>query len=150
MTVAVVMLSVLCLVNLLLTLGLARRIRAELPPVVLPPGSLVDAALDPPTLVGFFSPGCGPCHESLPEFVARAGRAPAGRTLAVIVGGGERADEMVAALTDVASTVEEPRGGTLATAFAVKGFPAFALVGDDGRIEASGSDLASIPRLVAA
>jgi hypothetical protein len=149
MIVAVAVLSLLCLGNLLLTLGLARRINQEEPPaVLLPPGSVVDVALEPPTLVGFFSPGCGPCRERLPEFVTRARRAPSGRTLAVVVG--DSADAMVASLTDVASVVVEPRGGALATAFGVRGFPAFALVGDDGRIEASGTDLASIPQLVAA
>jgi thiol-disulfide isomerase/thioredoxin len=150
MIVAVVVLTLLCLVNVLLTLGLARRIREEPPAVMLPPGSRVDTALEPPTLIGFFSPGCGPCNERLPEFVARARRAPAGRTVAVVVGDGEHADDMVATLTAVTSTVVEPRGGTLATTFGVKGFPAFALVGDGGRIEASGTDLASIPHLAAA
>lgn len=148
MIVAVVALSFLCLVNLLLTLGLARRIREEPPEVMLPAGAHTDAALEPPTLVGFFSPTCGPCQERLPEFIARARRAPAGRTLAVVVGDGSA--DMVALLTGVASTVVEPRGGELSTAFGVKGFPAFALVGDGGRIEASGSDLAAIPHLVAA
>ena len=149
MIVAVAVLSLLCLGNLLLTLGLARRINEQEPPaVLLPPGSVVDVALEPPTLVGFFSPGCGPCQERLPDFVARARRAPAGRTLAVVVG--DAADTMVASLTGAASVVVEPRGGTLATAFGVRGFPAFALVGEHGRIEASGTDLASIPQLVAA
>ena len=41
-------------------------------------------------------------------------------------------------------------GGPVAKAFGVRGFPAFALVGDDGRIEAAGNDLGSIPILVAA
>ncbi|GAA0900336.1 hypothetical protein GCM10009557_76450 [Virgisporangium ochraceum] len=154
MIVAITMLTLLCLLNLLLTLGLARRIRVEPPAVVLPPGSRVDPAFDPPTLVGFFSPGCGPCHERLPEFVARARRAPAGRTVAVVDGDGGSADDMsaddmVAALGDAVSTVVEPPGGELSTAFGVRGFPAFALVGDGGRIEASGTNLAAIPHLVA-
>lgn len=150
MIVAIVMLTLLGLLNLLLTLGLARRIREEPPAVMLPPGARVDTTFEPPTLVGFFSPGCGPCHERLPEFVARARRAPAGRTVAVVVGDGERADDMVTTLGGAVSTVVEPGGGTLSTAFGVKGFPAFALVGDGGRIEASGTDLAAIPHLVAA
>ena len=148
MIVAVVALSLLCLGNLLLTLGLARRIREEPPAVLLPPGALVDVPLDPPTLVGFFSPGCGPCQERLPDFVARARKAPAGRTLAVVVG--DDGDAMVEQLTGVADVIVEARGGALATAFGVKGFPAFALVGDGGRIEASGTDLTSMPHLVAA
>ena len=83
MIVAILVLTLMCVLNFLLTLGLARRIREEPPAVMLPPGSRVDTTFEPPTLVGFFSPGCGPCHERLPEFVARARRAPAGRMVAV-------------------------------------------------------------------
>src|SRR5262245_15248187 len=106
--------------------------------------------LSAPTVVGFFSPGCSPCHERLPDFVARARRAPSGRTLAVVVGDGDDSEAMVASLAEVALVVVERRGGALTTAFGVRGFPSFALVGEAGLIEASGTDLASIPTLVPA
>jgi hypothetical protein len=55
---------------------------------------------------------------------------------------------MVASLAEAALVAVEPRGGALAKAFGVRGFPAFGLVGEGGRIEASSSDLASIPILI--
>jgi hypothetical protein len=168
----VIALSLLCLGNLILTVGVVRRLRehtaildtlaGEPPEVMRPAGAVVDdfAAtagdgtpvardlLTGQTLVGFFTPGCGPCQEKLPEFLARAGKAPGGRSLAVVVdanGGGAMAER----LADVALVVVERSGGPVATAFGVRAFPAFALVGPEGRIEASG-DLAAIPVVVAA
>jgi thiol-disulfide isomerase/thioredoxin len=173
MTAAAVLLGLLGLGNLALTAALAHRLRehatildilAGPPPAVMravgePVGAFTTAARDgspisldllpAPILVGFFSPGCGPCHAQLPDFVARARRAPRRRTLAVVAGTRGR-NEMAASLAEVAIVVVEPPGGTLATAFGVSGFPAFGLVGEDGRIEACGTDLASIPILIAA
>ncbi len=111
-----------------------------------------------PTIVGFFSPGCGPCKERLPEFVTRVRHAPAGRALAVVVtakvdtnsGTDSEAEMMVSRLSEVALVVVEPTGGPVAKALGVRGFPAFGLIGDGGRVEASGVDLASIPVLVSA
>jgi thiol-disulfide isomerase/thioredoxin len=172
--VAVVVLTLLCLGNLLLTVGVIRRLNehtaalddlaGEPPGVMRPAGETVDGfatiardgtpvtleSLGGPTLVGFFSPGCGPCHERLPQFVARARRTPAGRALGVVVGAGAEAQDMAAELADVATVVVEDSRGVLSTAFGVKGFPAFALVDADGRIEACSVDPASIPLLVAA
>jgi hypothetical protein len=167
---AVVALSLLCLGNLVITVTVVRRLNEHTtaldrlegapPEVIRPAGATVDdfAAtahdgtvvardlLAVPALVGFFSPGCGPCHERLPEFVARARRAPAGRTLAVVVGADS---DMVERLAEVAAVVVEQPGGPLVDAFGVRGFPAFALIGEHGRIEASGIEPAALPLLVA-
>ena len=177
MTVAVIVLSLLCLGDLILTVGVVRRLRehssalnhlAGDPPAVLrSPGEVVDDftastvngepvgrdRLDARTIVGFLSPTCGPCREQLPAFVARARQAPSGRTLAVVVGSGAAADDLATELADRLGdrfVVQEPPGGPVATAFGVDGYPAFALVGPGGRIEAGGFDLATIPVLVAA
>ncbi len=173
-------LSLLCLGHLALTIVLVRRLNehtvvldriAGAPPEVMrPTGEVVDdfAAtacdgtpvasdlLAAPAVVGFFSPGCGPCKERLPEFVARLRHAPASRALAVVVGvegdnsTDRETDMMVSSLSEVALVVAEPPGGPVAKAFGVRGFPAFGLIGDGGRIVASGTDLASIPVIVAA
>jgi hypothetical protein len=55
----------------------------------------------------------------------------------------------VADLTGAAIVVLEPPDGPVARAFGVRGFPAFALVGDGGRIEATGTELTALPVLVA-
>ncbi|MDW5326953.1 TlpA disulfide reductase family protein [Plantactinospora sp. KLBMP9567] len=94
---AVVLLGALCMVNLLLTFGILRRLREQtaelsrlsgaLPPGMPAPEELVgtpvpafaataidgtpvtrDSLMGRPGLVGFFSAGCAPCHEQAPVF----------------------------------------------------------------------------------
>ncbi|GAA1892024.1 TlpA family protein disulfide reductase [Asanoa iriomotensis] len=175
MAVAVAVLGLFCLANLLLTVGVVRRLRdhsamLELvggPEVISPVGSAVDeyaaVAIDGAsvrrdllvglTLVGFFSPTCGPCHERLPLFVTRARLMPAERVLAVVVGQGDDDSdgtrEIVGRLTEVATVVVEPPNGVLAQAFGVRGFPAFALVDASGEVVGAGTDPATLPVAVA-
>jgi peroxiredoxin len=116
LTAAVVLLGVLCLVNLVLTLKMIRRLgehsarlAAKSAPVP-PPFALgmPDGAMAPeftattvngdrrsltdfsgaPSLVAFFTPGCVGCRQQLPEFAEFARRFPggAGHVLAVISG----------------------------------------------------------------
>ena len=170
MTAVVVALSVVCLLNLLFTVGVVRRLHehttlldtmsAHSPQAMRPAGAIVDdfaaTAVDGTplarglltglTVVGFFYTTCKPCHERLPEFVAAAGRTPGGRArvLAVVTGTGDDHADMVAALTDVAVVVVESRDGVLTRAFGVRAFPAFGLVDEAGHIVASGTDLGAI------
>jgi hypothetical protein len=110
LTAAVVLVGVLCVLDLVLTLGVIRRLRdhsdrltklaehptAEYPDpeIMAPKGSTVGGfsavttegeavaleLLDGPTLVGFFAPGCDACKEQLPEFINRAVDMPGGRS----------------------------------------------------------------------
>ncbi|MGK5554648.1 TlpA family protein disulfide reductase [Actinomadura kijaniata] len=163
---AVVLVGALSLLNLLLTLGILRRMRADalrpggnaghgVDPFALKPGSPVGefTALtsegDPVTretltgVVGFFSAGCEPCHELLPDFVARARELGRDHVLAV-VGGDDR--DLVAALTPVARVVlAEPDGGPVARAFRNEWTPALYLVGPDGRIAATAARVEELP-----
>jgi thiol-disulfide isomerase/thioredoxin len=108
LTAAVVLVVLLCLLDLLLTLGVIRRLRehanqlAQLPPGLsagfpeelgVPVGETVAGfaatttsgelvsreLLASRTFVGFFAPGCGPCEEQLPGFVEYARAMPGGR-----------------------------------------------------------------------
>ena len=162
----VALISVLCVMNLALMIAVTRRVReqgellARLPKARphaqrLPRGtqvpdftavtmtgasrSLADMA-GSRALVGFFSPGCPPCHEQLPEFArfARAIPGGAGQVIAVLTGAERSAAEFVAELDGVAAVVFEQSGGPVATAFSAPGFPSFYLMDADGRIEASG------------
>lgn len=161
---ALLLVGVVTSLNLLLTLGVIRRLRehtarlAELPAggelwppeLVLPAGSqpgdfhaeTVDGgevslgALARPALLGFFSPSCEPCREWIPRFVRAAGDLPHGRAqaLAVVVGDAAEARDEVAQLRQVAQVVVEPLDGPVSQAFAVKGWPVLCRLGEDGTI----------------
>lgn len=161
---AVVVVGVLCVLNLLLTYGVIRRLRehnellgqrrAGMPDLVIGAGSAVGAFTastidgDPlnvddlatGTLVGFFSPGCSACVEQLPRFVDVAAAHPGGqdRVLAVVVGSEDGAAEYVSSLSPKARVVVEPHGSEIEKAFTVKGYPVFALVGAGGVVTVSG------------
>ncbi|WP_026212553.1 TlpA family protein disulfide reductase [Longispora albida] len=162
LTAAVVLVGGLCVLNLLLTLGVIRRLRehTELlsrrgsvaddrtpqPGQVIgefSSGGLVTADLGERTLVGFFSPSCAPCKEMLPSFVELA-KGYAGPVVAVVVAAGdEDAPGSVAALEPVARVVVEAPGGAAGKAFGVSAWPTF-LVVSGGRVEVAGHDVDSV------
>jgi hypothetical protein len=160
----VVVALVTTVLNLLLLLGVIRRLReidARLAPVPAgsagpPTGSTVDpltattvagravSTVDRvrATLLGFFSPGCAPCADSIPAFVDLA----AGfTTVAVIVGD----DASYAARLAAVDVVVEPDGGPWATALQVTSFPTFCLVDRDGVVLGSGNGISDLPTLTA-
>lgn len=168
---AVVLLAVLTLLNIALLLAVVRRLRehetrlsslgtavaagGSLVPEVMAPvghriseftaesvdGRLVDrATLETPALVGFFSPSCDSCHERVPDFRKAAGD-HVGSALAVVVRDDKDPAELIADLDGSATVVVEEPEGPLSAAFAVRGFPAFALVGAGGTIQARGYEL---------
>jgi thiol-disulfide isomerase/thioredoxin len=170
---AMVMLGILGLLNLALTVGVIRRLKEQaadplthrkhaLPPSLPPAGTVVAdftvttmdgtslsrEELAGETLVGFFSPGCEACEELLPEFAAYAASFPGGvdRVVAVVESMAEDATRYVDALSPVARVVADPPGrGILVPAFSVKAFPGVAVIDADGRIVASGGDIAALP-----
>src|SRR5262249_43950768 len=136
--------------NLVLMLGVIRRLREHSerlsaaggtePDPMLSVGEMVDDfstitaegepvsrdMLTADTIVGFFDPLCGLCHEHLPAFIPDA--KPAGgrkRALAVVRGSEDDAADMVALLAPTARVVAEQRRGTVARAFHLKAMPAF-------------------------
>lgn len=162
---AVVLLGVLCIVNLLLTLGILHRLRTQPtwtadPVFALRPGSTVGEFSATTTtgepvssdgltgLVGFFSAGCAVCHEVLPHFTERAAQLPRGSVLAVVRGNDE---ETVRALTPVARVVvADLDGGPVARAFQNTRTPALYLLDDDHRVIAAGIRMAELADAVGA
>jgi peroxiredoxin len=159
---AVVLVGVLCLLNLVLSLAIIRRLRRQTEQdaqgvqssrVTLPKGtplpeftamttddvplSTVDLR-DDRAVIAFFAATCQPCHTALPEFADLARTHPGGpkHVLAVVNGSGPEADEFVEALSGLAHVVVEPELGPVAQAFSVTVFPAFYLADEDGRIVA--------------
>ncbi|GAA3709227.1 TlpA family protein [Nonomuraea antimicrobica] len=160
---AVVLLGVLCLLNLLLTIGILRRMRTQAdqagwhpgPVFALGPGSavgefaVVTTTGEPVShdsltgLVGFFSAGCEACHDLLPRFVEHVRESGRKDVLAVV--GGDDA-ELVQALTPVARVVVAGLdGGPVARALQNTWTPALYLVGDDHRVVATGSKIEELP-----
>jgi thiol-disulfide isomerase/thioredoxin len=157
----VAVLTVVCLVNLLLTVGVVRRLRehadliarsSSAPPPPLRPGSPVPGfaelagveAGSEETVIGFLSPGCEPCRTLLPGFLERAGAV--GSSLAVVVGGAELAREYTDRLTPHVKVAVEEMGGPLTSAFQVTVFPTFFVVASDGTVLGSGNGLAALER----
>lgn len=156
---AVVVLGVVCLLNLLLTIGIVRRLRTQSghpgPLFALGPGSspgdftVVTTTGEPVSretltgVVGFFSAGCEACHDLLPRFVEHARELDPGNVLAVVGGGDE---ELVRTLAPVARVVTaDLGGGPMARAFQNTWTPAVYLIGDDHRVVAAGSRMEELP-----
>ncbi|TDB95827.1 hypothetical protein [Actinomadura sp. 7K534] len=149
--------GILCLLNLLLTYGLIRKVRAmqsrhsaERPEVSFPVGAEVQefsavttandvldrASFTSPTLIAFLSPDCEPCQAILPEFVAQAStrERPA---VAVVLGSPDRAGQWAESLEEVCPVVIETPGAAMSAAFGIKGTPAVLTV-ENGRIVGTG------------
>jgi thiol-disulfide isomerase/thioredoxin len=153
---AMVLVGSLCVLDLILTYGVIRRLREHTKLLseqrspgapALPEGSVVGefttssvdgelvraGALSGETLVGFFSPGCGPCTTMLPRFVEYARAVPGGRdrVLGVVVGESGEDDEFVRDLREVARVVVETHEGPASTAFQVRAYPTVLTVAPD-------------------
>jgi hypothetical protein len=161
---AAVLIGALCVLNLLLTVGVIRRLKQHtdlistmsMPPgpAVIPPGEQVgefaartedgepfgDEDFTADTFVGVFSPGCGACTEQMPAFTERAADFPGGRdqVLVVIAGPREQYAQEIVEFGRIARVIVEESNGPVTAALQVQGFPAFAHVDSSGRVLASG------------
>jgi thiol-disulfide isomerase/thioredoxin len=167
---AVVFVGALCLFDLVLSLGVIRRLREQSTQLTsllgAGPGALTTVAvgqvvgaftastttgetvtrdrLEDMTLVGFFSPNCAPCAAQLPQFVTYA-ETFAGPVLAIAAGPPEQTADLVAALSGIARVVAEADDGAVSAAFGVRGYPTLLLVDASGRVQASGTAVAALP-----
>lgn len=155
----------LCLLNLLLTVGVIRRLKehttlieamnAPPPAMVLSPGERIGAftaetedgarlssdTLATELVVAVFSPGCAACTEQLPRFVQGARRSSAegrDRVLAVVAGDRDEYTEEIDRLSAVARVVVEKPGEGVSGALKAEAFPSFYRVAPSGEVLASG------------
>ncbi|SEL43193.1 TlpA disulfide reductase family protein [Nonomuraea pusilla] len=165
---AVIVLGLLCLVNLVLTLAVIRRLRvhtlrlAELGPATRAPlvqpgtrlgdfsataveGETVSRAFfSGPSVVAVFSTECASCHERLPEFTSYLAETRPERVLAVVTGDPGEAGRFTRELT-AATVVLEPMGGPVSRALQVSQFPSFYLVDGDGVVVAADTAPGRLP-----
>ncbi|SCE68196.1 hypothetical protein GA0070607_0323 [Micromonospora coriariae] len=175
LTVAVVLVAALGLLNLILLLGVIRRLREHTdllsdqqgqPPAVMLevgsiPGDFVSTTVDgrvlgradlpPMTLVAFLSPSCEHCEEQLPLLVERARTMPGGpeHVWIVVVGKGPETEPYADRFTGLATVFVEPGTGALPLAFGVKGFPAFGLLDERGIVASTAFGIARLDLPVA-
>ena len=166
---AVAVVGVLCLLDLLLTFGVIRRLRehtemltaagdrasavglsaGELPgpfSAVATDGEPVSGAAGL-RVVAFFSSWCSICPERVPPFAdyLSAHGVKQDAVLAVSVGSGGAPPPFLAELAAVAKICVEQEDGEIARAFKVTGFPAFFVLNDDGTVASSGYDPSTLP-----
>ncbi|MFC4148792.1 redoxin family protein [Micromonospora mangrovi] len=166
LAIAVVFVGLLCLLNLLFTLGVIRRLRqhteqlAKLPrvdepmePIKLPTGAeigefsatatdgteVTDGTLRNGGLVAFLSATCPACAEQLPVFVERlkSSRLKRDETYVFLIGDEAKLETMKAQLTPLARVVLQPHGGPVTKAFQVAAFPSFVMLDKGARVAAS-------------
>ncbi|CAM3120442.1 TlpA family protein disulfide reductase [Stackebrandtia soli] len=177
LTIAVVLLALLCLANLLLIFAVFRRLREhtaelsrlsrgapqpfrdELVGQSVPTfeasaidGTAVTGAglVGRPGLVGFFSAGCEPCHDQAPKFAKWSSVGGGGAaTIAVVTGDGPQAEELVEAFRDRATVVAEPDASVVASAFGIEAFPTFLRIDAEGTITDTGVEVRDVVALAA-
>lgn len=164
LTAGVVLFGAIATLNLILTLGVIKRLREQSeqqaaggagsdPTPLLNPGELpseftttsVDGAVisrDGPAgirLLAFVSPLCDMCAAQLPDLLDRAAHMPGGRdsVIVVTVGKGDEVAEYGEQFRGVAQVVHETGTGAITRAYKLGGLPAFGLIDQDGRVMSS-------------
>jgi hypothetical protein len=172
---AVVLIGVLCVVNLLLMLGVVRRLREHTAMIVAGHGAHTSAVGVPQgavpmpftvrtttgndlagpaglRLVGFFSASCSACPGRVPGFTGYVRRAGLARdaVLAVTVEGPAGSAAYLGQLAEVASVCQVSPDGEPIAAFQVAAFPAFFVLDGDGAVVAQGYEPDELPFLAVA
>lgn len=160
-TASLVLVGLLSVLNLILALGIIKRLREHTELLSRRAGSPTEVTVGEQvgafstttvdgealsheswvagTLVGFFSPNCEPCRDKLPEFVRYARSVSEGpeSVLAVVIGDLEEAAGFVTDLAPVAKVVvEDSHNAPVSAAFKVSAYPTMLVVapGDEGRL----------------
>jgi hypothetical protein len=171
---AVIVVGLLCLLDLLLTFGVIRRLREHTALLASRAGETIVFGLglgDVPgafaavstagevltgpagvRITAFFSSSCSHCPRRVPTFIeyVRANHIPRDEVLAVVTAAENESVPYVDQLGEVARVCVQSAGGDLAAAFQLIGYPAFCLLDTDGAIRAVAYDPAELPVPVAA
>jgi AhpC/TSA family len=166
----VILVGVLCLVDLLLTFGVIRRLRVHtgllnssatanetvigLPAGATPPDfaavSIRDEQVDGPVglrVVAFFASFCSVCPTKVPAFLAYLERNQIRQdeVLAVMAADPQDPVPYLNQVAQVALVCMEPANGPVSSAFQVSAFPSFCVLDPDGSLRSAHYDPASLP-----
>ena len=166
---AVIVVGTICLMDLLLTFGVIRRLREHTAVLGSPPdrqspamgleegaapgafsavttnGGIVDGVAGL-RVVAFFTTSCPICAERVAPFAGYLREHRIGQdSVLAIVGAGFDGSPYLDQLTQVARVCLEQEDGALAKAFKVHGFPAFCLLDENGAVIGSAADPALLP-----
>ncbi len=168
LTAAVVAAGGLCLLNLLMTFGVIRRLREHTAILAgirgsedmfglqagQSPGAFSAVTIAGNTvsnatslrMIAFLSSFCSVCPERVPPFVEYLSSHRIGRdsVLTVVAGSITDPPPYLDRLAEVAQVCFEPVDGEVARAFGVKGFPVFAVLDASGALITSGHDPAQL------
>jgi hypothetical protein len=169
----VVVVGILCLLNLILTFGVIRRLREHITLLNAEPAmdtpiigigvgdapepylgiTTTGAPVTPDSnlsVVAFFSSSCSICPERAPLFVdyLKKHHVPAERVMSVVGGHEDKPAPYFASLRAASQVVVEPEDGPLMRAFKVMGFPAFCLLDADGNVVATEYNPVRLPEPV--
>lgn len=168
---AVIVVGAMCLLDLLLTFGVIRRLREHTAVLGSPPpdprspaiglaegeragafsaitttGSLVDSVTGL-RVVAFFTTSCAICAKRVTPFGDYLREHRIGRdSVLAIVGAGIDRPPYLDELTEVAMVCLEQEDGAMAKAFKVGGFPAFCLLDGNGAVTGSAANPAMLPQ----
>ncbi len=167
---AVVVVGVLCVLNLLLTVAVIRKLRA--PSAARASTAAADALPQPGTIIGgldatdvtgrlvddtwlrgtklviVMSATCSACVTQLAGAEAYAGAFPGGRdaVLIAVTGQGGHSAEIISALSGLGRLITGPSAASVAATFNVSGFPGFVLLAD-ARVRSAGHSVSALSAL---
>ncbi len=172
---AVAVVGVLCVLDLLMTFGVLRRLREHTElikqagaPRDVPVTGLLEG--EPPApfvvdttdggrvsgaqglrMVAFFSSSCSVCPERVEPFLSYLGAHHLARedVLAVVIGSEQEPPGYLGQLAEAARVSVAGDDNVVMGAFKVFGFPAFCLLGVDGTVQAASYDPDALPMPVA-
>lgn len=149
---AIVLVGALCVLNLLLTFGVLRRLRehgealhanaeafsVELVRFVGKP--MPESIPQSPQLVGFFKAGCGACVIEARQFAKESRRTKA---LAVVIGSGHDVGPLLELLSDV-PTISDPDASELVKSADVAVMPSFLRMDADGVVRSAEATVGAV------
>ncbi|MDG4828968.1 redoxin domain-containing protein [Solwaraspora sp. WMMD1047] len=167
LSVAVIVLTVLVLIDLVLSAAIIRRLReteAKITEMNTPPesgimlgepmpefetdgGELTHADLaGGPALVGFFSAGCRHCPTQAERLADRAPEITGTgvRVVSVLTSGDGATEDLAPTLRKAGTVIVEPDSAAMMATFREGATPTFLMFGGDGRLLARGHDLGAV------